>query len=99
VSAAAALVAQAAALRAQADVLEALAATLPGAGGDELLGVAECSERFGVGRDALKGASERGELAVTRGVRGKLLVRRSALEAWLESKPVRSAVRGEEWAA
>jgi hypothetical protein len=98
VSAAAALVAQAAALRAQADVLEALAATLPDAA-DELLGVAECAKRFNVGRDALKGASVRGELAVTRGVRGKLLVRRSALEAWLESKPVGSTVRGEEWAA
>jgi hypothetical protein len=98
VTARAALLAQAAALRAQADVLEALASTLPDAAGDELLGVKECAA-LGVGRDALRAAAERGELNVSRGVRGKLLVRRSALVAWLESKPVKGAERAEEWAA
>jgi hypothetical protein len=89
VSAAATLLAQAVALRAQADALEALAATLPEAA-DELLGVVECSDRYAVGRDALRGAALRGELAVTRGARGKLLVRRSALEAWLTSRPLQA---------
>lgn len=98
-SAAAALMAQAAALRAQADVLEALAATLTDTAGDELLGVAECTKRFGVGRDAIKAAAARGELSVSRGPRQRLLVRRSALVAWLESKPMRGAERAEEWAA
>ena len=76
---------QAAALRAQADALEALAASL-GPEADELLDLQAC-KAHDVGRDALKGAAERGELAISRGPRGKLLVKRSALEAWLASKP------------
>ena len=84
-AASAALRAQATALRVQADTLDALAASLaPEA--DELLDLAAC-KALDVGRDALKGAADRGELQVSRGPRGKLLVRRSALEAWLSSRP------------
>ena len=83
----AALRAQATALRAQADVLDALAASLTSQSGDELLDVAACSERYGVGRDALKGAAKRGELVISQGARGKWLVKRSALEAWIDSRP------------
>jgi hypothetical protein len=96
VSARAALVAQAAALRAQADALEELAATLPDVAADALIGVAECAERYNVGRDALKRAAERGELNVSRGPRQRLLVKRSALEAWLVSRPLHAA-NGDEW--
>lgn len=86
-----ALRAQAAALRAQADVLEALAASLaPEA--DDLLDVAAC-KALGVGRDALLGAADRGELALARGPRRKLLVRRSELERWLASKPYQARDR------
>lgn len=88
----AALRAQAAALRAQADALEALAATLPDVAGDALLGVRECAA-LGVGRDALRGAARRGELEVNQGPRGKLLVRRSALEAWLLSRKYKPEAR------
>jgi hypothetical protein len=85
VSAGKALRAQAQALRAQADALEALASTLPDVAADELLDVAAC-RALGVGRDALRGAARRGELQVSQGPRGKLLVRRAALEAWLTSR-------------
>jgi len=98
VSPRAALLAQATALRAQADALEVLADTLPDAANDDLLGVADCAAQYGVGRDALKRAAERGELAVTRGPRQRLQVRRSELRTWLESKPAHAAPR-EDWAA
>lgn len=78
--------AQAAALRAQADVLDTLASNL-GALDDEMLDLAKAKAWFGVGRDALLGAADRGELALVRGPRNKLLVRRSALEAWRASRP------------
>jgi hypothetical protein len=81
------------ALRTQADVLDALAATLTSQGGDELLDVAACSKRYGVGRDALRGAADRSELAISKGARGKWLVKRSALEMWIESRPYKPAPR------
>lgn len=98
-SAAVALRAQATALRAQADALDALAASLPDvyADADTLLGVAECSEGYGVGRDALKRAAERGELVVSRGPRQRLLVKRSALVAWLASKPLQPSEALDDW--
>lgn len=88
----AALRAQAAALRAQADTLEALASALESEAPDTLLGVAEAAA-LGVGRDALRGAAKRGELEISQGPRGKLLVRRSALEAWLRSRPYKPEAR------
>lgn len=89
----AALRAQAVALRVQADTLDALARALESEAPDTLLGVEECSA-LGVGRDALRGAAKRGELEISQGPRGKLLVRRSALEAWLRSRPYKPEVRG-----
>lgn len=91
-AASAAIRAQAAALRAQADTLEALAKTLEHAEPDALLDVKGAAE-LGVGRDALRGAARRGELEVSQGPRGKLLVRRSALEAWLSSRRYRPEAR------
>lgn len=84
-SAGKALRAQAQALRVQADALEALASSLPDVAADELLDVAAC-RKLGVGRDALRGAARRGELQISQGPRGKLLVKRSALDAWLASR-------------
>lgn len=86
-----ALRAQASALRAQADALEALAETVPDSTADELIGVEECASRYRVGRDALRGAAQRGELEVSRGPRNRLLVQRGALEAWLRSRPFEGA--------
>ena len=92
----AALRAQADALRAQAAALDALAATLPDVEGDEILDVSACRERFRVGREALRGAAQRGELAISQGPRGKLLVKRSALEAWLSSRKYKPESRATE---
>ncbi|MEO7032196.1 MAG: hypothetical protein ABI548_00115 [Polyangiaceae bacterium] len=89
---AAALLAQVAVLRSQADAIEAIARSLEP---EDDLGVDDCREIFGVGRDAIKSAAARGELEVTRGVRGKLLVKRSALQAWLASKPYVPPARDE----
>lgn len=88
------LLTQAQALRTQADVLEAQAHALPdGDAGDPLLDVEAVMEEFGVGRDSLKAAAERGELTLNRGSRGKLLIARSAVRAWIESRNVRPRTR------
>jgi hypothetical protein len=92
---ASALRAQAASLRQQADALDTCASALESAAPDTLLGVEEC-RALGVGRDALRGAARRGELAVSQGPRGKLLVRRSALEAWLSSRQYKPEARATE---
>lgn len=84
---AAALRVQAQALRAQADTLDALADAVERDAPDALLGLKELREH-GVGRAALLGAADRGELAVSRGPRGRLQVRRSELDRWLASRPV-----------
>jgi hypothetical protein len=88
----AALRAQAAALRLQADALDALASAAEASEPDALLGVDDC-RALGVGREALKGAVRRQELTVSLGPRGKLLVRKSALEAWLASRPYAPTAR------
>lgn len=80
------------ALRAQADALDALVRTLESAEPDALLDVRGAAE-LGVGRDALRGAARRGELEVSQGWRGKLLVKRSALEAWLSSRKYKPEAR------
>jgi hypothetical protein len=91
----AALRAQAAALRLQAEALDTLASVAEASEPDALLGVEECSA-LGVGRDALRGAARRGELDVSTGPRGKLLVRRSAIEAWLQSRKYTPSARSEQ---
>lgn len=82
------LLTQAQALRTQADVLEAQAKALPDGAeqGDPLLDVDAVMHEFGVGRDSLKAAEERGELELLRGARGKLLIARSVVRSWLESR-------------
>jgi hypothetical protein len=84
----AALLAQAAVLRAQADTLDALAAALPDHDADALLDLGDLRRRFRLGRASVLGAVERGELQASRGPRGRILVRCSAAEAWLASRPV-----------
>jgi hypothetical protein len=87
-SASDALRATAHALKAQADALLALAdATDSGSSGDPFLDVDQALERYGTGREALKAAAERGEIELHRGARGKLLVRESAVQRWIESRP------------
>jgi hypothetical protein len=74
---------------ARAARLRAAAAVADPASDDERLDVKQTLEQFGVGRDGLKNAADRGKLAITRGARGKLLVRRSELIRWLDSRPYR----------
>jgi hypothetical protein len=78
---AAALEAQATAKRAQADAI----VVEPRA--DELLDAKQTLDRYGIGRDAIRGAAFRGELQVHRGARGKFLVRKDAIESWIEARP------------
>jgi hypothetical protein len=87
-NAGAALLAQAAALHAQADALEALALALPDHDADELLDLTQLRQCYQLGRASILGAVERGELVASRGARRRILVRRSAAEAWLASRPV-----------
>lgn len=83
------LLTQAQALRASAAALEAQAMALPdGDASDPLLDVDQVQSEFGVGRDSLKAAADRGELTLSRGARGKLLIERSAVRAWIKSRPV-----------
>lgn len=87
---------QARALRAQADALDALADTLRGEsdGLSDLLDAEQALAEFGVGRDGLKNAARRGELVLSRGARGKLLVARGELRRWLESRPYKVKLGG-----
>lgn len=55
---------------------------------DELLDLVELGKRYGLGRAAVLAAVERGELEASRGVRGKILVSRLAIEEWRRSRPV-----------
>jgi hypothetical protein len=86
---------QAAALHAQADTLLALADTLSRASNEDLLSVDRSLAEFGVGRDGLKAAADRGELSLSRGARGKILVARSELQRWLTARPYKSARKTE----
>jgi hypothetical protein len=78
---AAALDAQAIAKRAQADAI----VEEPDAA--ELLDAKQTLDRYGIGRDAIRGAAFRGELQVHRGARGKFLIRKDAIEGWIASRP------------
>lgn len=101
------LLAQADALESQAATLRALAETADNdtAGPDPLLDADETLERHGIGRDGLKAAGDRGELKLSRGSRGKLLVRESELIRYLESRPYQprrakpEPVTGDSWDA
>lgn len=54
---------------------------------DDLLGLPELRRLFGIGRDALLAAIDRGEIEAHRGTRQRLLVRRSEAERWIASRP------------
>jgi hypothetical protein len=82
---AAALEAQAAAKRAQA---AALAETASG-NSREFLTAKQTLEAYGIGHDALLNAGQKGDIALVRGARNKLLVERAELERYLQSRPVR----------
>lgn len=89
---------QAQALRAQADVLETLAdaieATPAPAARAEMLDLEGLRAEFKLGRGAVLAAVRRGELdGVVRGSRGRILVPRSSVASWLESRPVVVAER------
>lgn len=58
---------------------------------DELLDVTRARAEFGVGRDGLKNAADRGEITLSRGARGKLWVTRTELRRWLDSRPYKSS--------
>lgn len=73
--------------RATVASLEAALASAENKGASELLDVAAVRKQYGVGRDALKAAANRGELELSRGPRRRLLVKRDVLEAWLGSRP------------
>jgi hypothetical protein len=45
------------------------------------------ADGYGIKRDAVLNAGDRGELTIKRGPRQKLLVKRSEMERWLGSKP------------
>ncbi len=60
-----------------------------GSDGEQLLTTAQTLAEFGIGHDAIKAAAERGELTVSRGARGKLLIERSEIRRYIKSRPVR----------
>lgn len=80
--------AQARANRVQADTLDAMAAAIEAepADGDPLLQLPELKERYAVTREVLAAAVQRGELTVHKGPKGRIMVRQSAIEAWIESR-------------
>lgn len=61
-----------------------------GADGAQLLNMQQTLAEFGIGHNAVKAAAERGELAVSRGARGRLMVERSELRRYIKSRPVRA---------
>jgi hypothetical protein len=62
-------------------------------GGDEVLGVQAARAHFRVGRATLLRGARDGELELMRGARGKLLVRRRDLEAFLARRGGKSFAR------
>lgn len=60
-----------------------------GADGEQMLTTAQTLAEFGIGHDAVKAAAERGELTVSRGARGKLLIERAEIRRYIKSRPLR----------
>lgn len=75
-------------LRTQADALEATAAALEvaPAADDPWLTLPEMEEQYHITRQVLAAAQQRGELAPRRGPKGRVMIRRSEIEAWIESR-------------
>lgn len=61
-----------------------------GTAGDELLNARQALAEFGIGHNAIKAAAERGDLSVSRGSRGRLMVERGELRRYIKSRPVRA---------
>lgn len=57
-------------------------------GDDPLLDTKQIKLESGLGHDGVKAAIARGELSASRGPRGKILVLRSELRRYLQSRPV-----------
>jgi hypothetical protein len=60
-----------------------------GSDGDQLLNMRQALAEFGLGHNAIKTAAERGDLAVSRGARGRLMVERAEIRRYIKSRPVR----------
>ena len=60
---------------------------------DALLDAKQSLEKYGLGHEGIRGGAERGELAVQRGARGKLLVLESELRRYIASRPYRPTPR------
>jgi len=78
------------AARVTVTLLEAELAHVPTAGGQnsDLLNVDQALEQYGFGRDALLNANRAGKLELIRGSRNRIMVERSALEAYIKARPV-----------
>jgi excisionase family DNA binding protein len=82
------------AARATVSLLEAeLEDTERGNDTEPLLGLDELMGQYKIGRGTVQSAVERGELAASRGARGKILVTRSEVERWLKSRPYKPGPR------
>ena len=79
--------------REQLDLIDALANALPDAESAQQLGCDDLLKEFKLGRGTVQSAVERGELTVSRGARGKILVARSEVERWLRSRPYKPGPR------
>lgn len=81
---------------------KALVATLeaalahPEPAGPALLDARQALSQYGIGRDGLLAAAERGEIELTRGPRNRLQVTRDEIERYLRSKPHRPRLRRAE---
>lgn len=62
-------------------------------GDDPLLDTKQIKLECGLGHGGVKAAIERGELTASRGPRGKILVLRSELRRYLQSRPVQPKPR------
>jgi hypothetical protein len=60
---------------------------------DALLDAKQSQAKYGLGHEGLRGGAERGELAVQRGARGKLLVLESELRRYIASRPYKPTPR------
>ena len=86
--AAIALRALADAQRALADAIDAVAESLATTTEpDPWLGLDQLRAQYGITRESLGAATNRGELSPKRGPKGRVMVRRSDVEAWIESRP------------
>ena len=79
---------------AEAAVISAKAALADLEGAPELITPVEAMQRYGIAQDGLLAAEARGELTLSRGSRGRILVSVSDLETWMRcrARPIRRAL-------